>query len=100
MAKHASLRESHATAMMSAAIFGFTLITIVFTPLSFFASLFSLPIDRLQVHQTGGLFSDQSGMYSARYVGTYMGKSSFESVTFHIDMKQRPEDSSPSQSLS
>jgi hypothetical protein len=36
MAKHATIRESHATAIMSAAVLGFTLITVIFTPLSFF----------------------------------------------------------------
>jgi hypothetical protein len=56
MVKHASLRESHATSMMSAAIFGFTLITIIFTSLSLFASLFALPINRLQAQQISGLF--------------------------------------------
>ncbi|KAI9894253.1 MAG: hypothetical protein M1814_004107 [Vezdaea aestivalis] len=40
--KHASLDESHATAMMSAAVLGFTVITIIFTPLAFLTSLFAL----------------------------------------------------------
>jgi Mg2+ and Co2+ transporter CorA len=43
--KHASLNEAHATAIMSAAVFGFTIITIIFMPLSFLVSLFALPID-------------------------------------------------------
>ena len=34
--------------LLSAAVIGFTVITIIFTPLSFFSSLFALPIDRFE----------------------------------------------------
>jgi lysozyme family protein len=44
----ASTKEAHATALMSAAVFGFTIVTVIFTPLSFILSLFALPIDRFQ----------------------------------------------------
>lgn len=74
MAKHATIRESHATAVMSAAVFGFTLVTIIFTPLSFFAALFALPIDRFQAAQDPGKFSRETGMYSTKYIGKWIGK--------------------------
>jgi hypothetical protein len=75
MAKHSTIRESHATSIMSAAVFGFTLVTIVFTPLSFFTSLFALPIDRFQDNQVFGRFSNETGMYTTNYVGKFIGES-------------------------
>jgi hypothetical protein len=72
-ATHASLKEAHTTAIMSAAVFRFTLITIIFTPLSFIVSLFALPIDRFQKDQVPSVWNDQTGMYSTNYVGKWIG---------------------------
>lgn len=73
-AKHASLRESHATAVMSAAVFGFTVITIVFTPLSFVMSLFALPIQSFQQRQIQSTWTSDAGMYTGNYIGKWTGK--------------------------
>jgi len=73
-AKHASLNEAHTMAVMSAAVFGFTIITIIFTPLSFIVTLFALPIDRLQQHQVPSVWTDQAGMYSTNYLGKWIGE--------------------------
>jgi Mg2+ and Co2+ transporter CorA len=43
-AKHAGLRESHYMFIMGAAVLGFTIVTIIFMPLSFMASLFALAV--------------------------------------------------------
>jgi len=75
-ATHASLKESHTTAIMSAAIFGFTIITIIFTPLSFAVTLFALPIDRFQKDQVPSVWGGQTGMYSTNYVGKWIGECS------------------------
>jgi hypothetical protein len=72
--KHASLHESHATAVMSAAVFGFTIVTIIFTPLSFLMSLFSLPIDQFQKHQVDSPWTTGTRMYSTNYIGKWTGK--------------------------
>lgn len=72
--KHATLREAHSAAVMGAAVFGFTIITIVFTPLSFVASLFALPIDRFQQSQTQSRFTDEAGMYSTNYIAKWAGE--------------------------
>lgn len=74
-AKHASLKQAHSAAVMSAAVFGFTIVTIIFTPLSFMLSLFALPIKRLQDHQVASRWSDDSGMYTTNYIGKWIGKS-------------------------
>jgi len=74
MASHAGLKEAHSTAIMSAAVFGFTIITIIFTPLSFIVSLFALPIDRFQKDQVPSVWDDQAGMYSTNYVGKWIGE--------------------------
>lgn len=75
-AKHASMKEAHSTSVMSAAVFGFTLVTIIFTPLSFMLSLFALPIQRLQDHQVKSQWGGDSapGVYKTNYVGKFMGK--------------------------
>lgn len=73
-AKHASLRESHVTAVMSAAVFGLTVITIIFTPLSFVMSLFALPIQSFQQRQIPSVWADDAGMYTANYIGKWTGK--------------------------
>lgn len=72
--KHASLKEARTASVVSASVFGFTIITILFTPLSFVASLFALPIDRLQQSQVPSQGGD-STVYSTWYIGTWMGKS-------------------------
>lgn len=73
-AKHATMAEAHATAQMSAAIFGFTIITIIFTPLSFMVSLFALPIRRFQANQVESRWDGVGGVYTTQYLGTYIGK--------------------------
>lgn len=72
--KHASFKEAHSTAIMSAAVFGFTLITIIFAPLSFVLALFALPIDRFQDRQEASRWTDQAGMYSTNYIGKWIGE--------------------------
>lgn len=81
--KHASLQESHATAVMSAAVLGFTVITIIFTPLSFLTSLFALPIERFQANQVDFFipgreneadFSNRTRAYTTNYIGTWTGQ--------------------------
>ncbi len=74
-AKHAALRESHATAIMSAAVFGFSLITIIFTPLSFVMALFALPIDQFKKTQFDSPYAnDTNRIYPLDYIGRYAGK--------------------------
>ncbi|KAF2173076.1 hypothetical protein M409DRAFT_49571 [Zasmidium cellare ATCC 36951] len=67
--KGASIRESHATALMSTAVFGFSVVTIIFAPLSFVTALFALPIDQLQKNQADNPYSTFSKMYTTSYVG-------------------------------
>lgn len=72
-ARHASLKEARTASAVSASVFGFTIITIIFTPLSFLVGLFALPIDSLQRNQNtpdGG----NTAVYSSRYIGKYMGE--------------------------
>ncbi len=73
-ATHASLKEAHTTAIMSAAVLGFTIITIIFAPLSFAVSLFALPIDQFQKGQVPSRWDEQAGMYPTNYVGTWIGE--------------------------
>jgi Mg2+ and Co2+ transporter CorA len=73
---HASLRDSHNSTLLSTAVIGFTVITVIFTPLSFMASLLALPsVD----------FQTQHGdnKYHRNYLGGFMSKST------HLLMCQR-----------
>lgn len=70
--KHASLQEAHAAGVVSAAVLGFTVITIIFTPLSFVTSLFALSIDKLQRHQVE---IETNKVYTTNYIGKWAGKS-------------------------
>jgi len=81
--RYTSLREAHVTGVMSAAVLGFTVITIIFTPLSFVTSLFALSIDRFQKHQVDWFIpghqdeSSETNMtraYTRSYIGKWMGK--------------------------
>ena len=69
-----SSKEAHKTAIMSAAVFGFTIITIIFTPLSFMTSLLGMPIKELQDHHIKDRNGTDTGAYSTNYVGKWMGK--------------------------
>jgi hypothetical protein len=70
--KHASLEETHNTTLMSAAVLGFSIVTIIFTPLSFLTSLFALPTQQLQKHHSGVV--NGTSVYSNNYVGGWMSK--------------------------
>jgi Mg2+ and Co2+ transporter CorA len=67
-ASQAALDESHNSTMLGTAVIGFTIITIIFAPLSFLTSLFALPVDRFQQHQ-------QNNAYPWGYIGTWLSKS-------------------------
>jgi len=82
--KHANMNESHVTAIISAAVFGFTIITIIFTPLSFIVSLFTLPIDRFQKQQVPSLWNNQTGMYSTNYIGKWIATAELVSVSLTL----------------
>lgn len=85
---YAALKESHNSTILGIAVFGFTIVTIIFTPLSFLAALFALSIDRLENNKSSDTFNGtfsgtrsshfdgvySSGVYSTSYIGKYMGK--------------------------
>jgi len=71
--KYASLKEAQNSTTLNTTVIGFTVITVVFTPLSFIASLFALPIDRFQQQQVEG---GSTSVYRSSYIGRWMSKSS------------------------
>lgn len=85
--KHASLREARKATLMSASVIGFTLITAIFTPLSFMVSLFALPIDRFQTSKIG---SGDDAYYTTSYIGKWISKSYHAHLTvLHSQYYQR-----------
>lgn len=75
--RHESLTEARKASLMGASVLGFTIVTIVFTPLSFMTGLFALPIDRLQMNQASTPDSQpgENAAYSTTYIGKWMGVS-------------------------
>jgi Mg2+ and Co2+ transporter CorA len=71
IARFAALKESHNSTVLSTAVIGFTVITVVFTPLAFLTSLFALLIHQLQNHQTNITVDGPKG-YSKAYIGRWM----------------------------
>ncbi|KAI0182479.1 hypothetical protein EV127DRAFT_488072 [Xylaria flabelliformis] len=79
--KHAAMREAHSTAIISAAVLGFTIITIIFAPLSFIAALFALPIDEFNKGKMG---NDKDGVYSSAYIGRWTVATEFVSISITL----------------
>ncbi|KAI1194793.1 hypothetical protein F5X97DRAFT_335768 [Nemania serpens] len=75
--KHAAIKEAHTASVMSAAIVGFTVITIIFTPLSFLTSLFALPIDQFQQNQ-------KEGKYATSYIGKWIATGEIASLAVTV----------------
>jgi hypothetical protein len=97
---YAALKESHNSTNLATAVIGFTIITVIFTPLSFLSSLFALSIDRLENNKSPDTFKGKfssnssgnsaasdsnnssndfnggysSGVYTTNYIGTWMGR--------------------------
>lgn len=70
--KHAGLKESQNSTTLGTSVIGFTVITVIFTPLSFISSLFALPIDKLQQKQHST--ADGNTFYTSGYIGKWMSK--------------------------
>ncbi|KAI1353015.1 hypothetical protein F5Y01DRAFT_73454 [Xylaria sp. FL0043] len=76
-----SIRLGIAGLILSTAVIGFTVVTIIFAPLAFVTALFALPIDSLirnqiQFNGAGGSSDAEDGsqttsVYTTRYVGTW-----------------------------
>ncbi|KAK5637688.1 hypothetical protein RRF57_013403 [Xylaria bambusicola] len=63
--RHATMKEAHSVAVLSATVFGLTIITVIFAPLSFVVALFALPIDQFNEGKAG---NDKDGVYSFDYI--------------------------------
>jgi hypothetical protein len=48
---HASMNDARSSLVLGVAVAGFTIVTIIFTPLSFMTSLLALPIDKFSAEQ-------------------------------------------------
>ena len=72
--KHASLKEAHLTTLMSAAIIGFSVVTIIFTPLSFLASFFALSTSVAQAHQYNSTLLNGPPVYRSSDMTKWMSK--------------------------
>ena len=73
---HAALKESHNSTILSTAVIGFTVITTIFTPISFISSLFALPIHQFLNKQSNvtSATGDPVAAYGTNYIGTWMGE--------------------------
>ncbi|CAN9171483.1 unnamed protein product [Alternaria alternata] len=67
---HASIKDAHSSLILSTAVIGFTVITIVFTPLAFLTALFALKIDGFEKLQISG----SDGIFHSGKIGGIFGK--------------------------
>lgn len=72
--KHAGLKEAKNSLLLSRSVIGFTVITVIFAPLSFLLSLLALPIDWLRRQKTPK--TNDTGVYSHVYIAKWLGRSS------------------------
>ncbi|KAI0860004.1 hypothetical protein F4860DRAFT_233158 [Xylaria cubensis] len=79
--KHATMKESHSLAVLSATVFGFTIITVIFAPLSFVVALFALPIDKFNEGKYG---NDKEGAYSSDYIGKWSVATELVSISITL----------------
>jgi hypothetical protein len=64
---YASIKDTHSSLLLSTAVIGFTVITIVFAPLAFLTALFALKIDGFEKLHVNG--SDPDSAYKSSYMG-------------------------------
>ncbi|KAK5637381.1 hypothetical protein RRF57_013093 [Xylaria bambusicola] len=79
--KHATNKGAHSTAILGAAVFGITVITVIFAPLSFIVALFALPIDKFDEGKYG-----KDGVYSHSYIGKWVVLATTEFVSIAITL--------------
>lgn len=72
--RHTALHEAHLATLMSSAIIGFTVVTIIFTPLAFLVGLFALSINHFQEHQSNSNLTNGAPFYDSTYVGKWLGE--------------------------
>ena len=65
---YSSIRDTHNSIILSTAVIGFTIVTVIFTPLAFMASLFALPIDKFVKHQS------ENKTFATNYIGKWFGE--------------------------
>jgi hypothetical protein len=86
---HASMKDAHSSLILSTAVIGFTVVTIVFAPLAFLTALFALKVqgfDKLQVapkQETpdGNENGDADGVYHSGKLGGIFGE-----LQYRIDL--------------
>ena len=67
---YASVKDAHSSLLLSTAVIGFTVITIVFAPLAFLTALFALKIEGFEALQVKG----KDGVYASGKMGGVFGK--------------------------
>lgn len=68
---YSSIRDTRSSLILSTSVIGFTVITVIFTPLAFMASLFALPLEQLRKHQKK---DGNDTYYETHYVKYWFGK--------------------------
>jgi hypothetical protein len=67
---YASVKDAHSSLLLSTAVIGFTVVTIVFAPLAFLTALFALNIDGFDLLQLKG----RDGVYSSGKMSAIFGR--------------------------
>ena len=67
----ATIRDTRTSLLLGTAVIGFTIVTIIFTPIAFMATLFALPIDKIVRNQIKIRDTDA---FETKYIGKWFGK--------------------------
>jgi hypothetical protein len=73
---YASVKDAHSSLLISTAVIGFTVVTIIFAPLAFLTALFALNIDGFRKLHVKG----KDGVYNSGYMGGIFGRWSLVTV--------------------
>jgi Mg2+ and Co2+ transporter CorA len=76
---HASINDAKNSIMIGYAALGFAIVTIIFTPLTFIATLYALPIDRFINDQKSGTKPD-SKVYEYEYISNIIVRAGLATV--------------------
>ena len=71
----ATIRDTRTSLLLGTAVIGFTIVTIIFAPIAFMATLFALPIDKLVENQVQ---IGDTNAFETKYIGKWFGKCSVD----------------------
>ena len=67
----ATIRDTRTSLLLGTAVIGFTIVTMIFAPIAFMATLFALPIDKIVTNQVK---IGDTNVFETNYIGKWFGE--------------------------